>query len=81
MSKRQDFIVLTPPSYLHLGKGEVEEFMSFGHTCPHCHGNGWFWGIGDDGLSCKVPCTVCEGSGLLDASVRVVWRPRGSKSF
>ena len=54
--------------------GVKELIVSPGHKCGCCHGNGWFWGVGDDGQSLKRSCAMCGGSGELTALVSIEWQ-------
>lgn len=51
-----------------------EVFVSSGHKCCYCQGNGYFWGRDDVSEAVKEPCPMCGGSGELDAIVTVEWR-------
>lgn len=51
-----------------------EEFVSSGHKCSYCHGNGYFWGLDEFGRNKKSACPVCGGSGELTAVITVEWR-------
>ena len=43
MSKIEKQLDICPPAYM--GKGlNRENFVSTGHKCGYCKGNGWFWG-------------------------------------
>lgn len=43
MSKIEKQLEICPPAYM--GKGmNHENFVSTGHVCGYCRGNGWFWG-------------------------------------
>ena len=43
MSKIEKQLDICPPAYM--GKGmNRENFVSTGHKCGYCNGNGWFWG-------------------------------------
>ena len=53
-----------------------ENFVSTGHKCGYCKGNGWFWGTEEGSREdVHVPCPVCGGSGELDAIITVDWKP------
>ena len=54
--------------------GMKELIVSPGHKCECCQGNGWFWGVGEDGQSVKRSCMMCGGSGELTALVRIEWQ-------
>lgn len=66
---------MPPPKYLGNGT-DKESFISIGHKCPCCAGNGWYWGMDKNGHNWeKVTCSVCAGSGELTAIVSVEWKP------
>lgn len=73
MSKNKQFISITPPMFLNEG-GRMESLCSPGHKCSYCNGNGWFWGE-QAGERVKVDCHVCSGSGRLDATITIEWKP------
>lgn len=53
-----------------------ENFVSTGHKCGYCKGNGWFWGTEEGSREdVHVSCPVCGGSGELDAIITVDWKP------
>lgn len=73
MSKLKEILELRPP-LMPCGVGE-ERFVSTGHRCPHCKGRGVFWGLDASGVyDEEVPCGVCHGSGVVEATVTVSWR-------
>ena len=75
MSKRHDFIEVTPPD-LTAYASPVEVITSDGHVCPRCHGEGWHWGVDEASLAPeKKRCRFCEGTGTLQAVIRVHWGP------
>lgn len=77
MSNKRQTIEIAPP---HNGT-MVEGIYSSGHVCPYCNGAGWHWGDPlKQGGDAKEPCTVCEGSGELDAMVTIEWVPRQDKN-
>ena len=47
--------------------------------CPHCSGNGWFWGT-QGNETVKRPCRHCKGSGRFKAKIDILWEPDGSDS-
>jgi len=59
-----------------------ERFTVQGFTCPECNGNGWNWRQSDDAIDVdqhgwgKHTCTVCGGTGEVDAEVTVSWKGR-----
>ena len=71
MSRVHRMIEMTPPSH-----GESREtLVSVGHRCEYCKGNGWFWGVDEDGEDTKRPCPICKGGRELDAVINVTWIP------
>lgn len=73
MSKNKQFISITPPMFLNEERC-MESICSSGHKCSYCNGNGWFWGE-KSGERVKVDCHVCSGSGRLDATITIEWKP------
>lgn len=75
MSKIEKQLDICPPAYM--GKGlNRENFVSTGHKCDYCKGNGWFWGTEEGSREdVRKSCPVCEGSGELDAIITVDWKP------
>ena len=64
-----------PPAYMCKGPNR-ENFVSTGHKCGYCKGNGWFWGTEEGSREdVHVSCPVCGGSGELDAIITVDWKP------
>lgn len=43
MSKIEKQLEICPPTYMCKGPNR-ENFVSTGHKCGYCKGNGWFWG-------------------------------------
>lgn len=75
MSEIGKILTICPPKYLG-GGTDKESFVSTGHKCPCCAGNGWHWGMDERGHDReKVTCNVCGGSGELTAIVNVEWKP------
>lgn len=74
MSKIEKQLGICPPVHMQKGTNR-ESFVSTGHGCSYCNGNGWFWGEDERGESLKNDCPVCEGSGELDAIIIVDWKP------
>lgn len=75
MSRIRKQMEITPPQYVH-GTKLKEVLYSNKHTCPYCHGNGWFWTDSDSrGEREKKDCTICKGCGTLDAEVTIEWKP------
>lgn len=53
-----------------------EVLVSVGHRCPNCEGLGWLWAQPDESNfeEHKVKCSVCAGTGELDAVIRIHWK-------
>lgn len=67
--------LICPPAYMCKGPNR-ENFVSTGHKCGYCKGNGWFWGTEEGSREdVHVSCPVCGGSGELDAIITVDWKP------
>ncbi len=73
MSKNKQFISVTPPMFLNEGGG-IESLTSPSHKCSYCHGNGWSWRE-EERETVKIDCPVCKGSGKLDATITIEWKP------
>ena len=73
MSKIKQMIEIEP-SRLTPGGKMAEVMESKGHKCPYCQGNGYFWKEDDCGEPYKDKCSMCGGSGKLDAVVTVEWK-------
>lgn len=43
MSRIKKQLEICPPAYMCKGPNR-ENFVSTGHKCGYCKGNGWFWG-------------------------------------
>lgn len=72
MSRMKTSIELTPPDFAI----REEHLLSVPMTCGYCHGQGffaqYFSPYGDEGT---VVCPMCEGSGMVEAEVRIKWQP------
>ena len=44
MSRIKKQLEICPPAYMCKGPNR-ENFVSTGHKCGYCKGNGWFWGM------------------------------------
>lgn len=49
MSRIKKQLAICPPAYMCKGPNR-ENFVSTGHKCGYCKGNGWFWGTD---ISCE----------------------------
>lgn len=47
MSRIKKQLEICPPAYMCKGPNR-ENFVSTGHKCGYCQGNGWFWGTDFD---------------------------------
>lgn len=75
MSRIKKQLEICPPAYMCKGPNR-ENFVSTGHKCGYCKGNGWFWGTEEGSREdVHVSCPVCGGSGELDAIITVDWKP------
>jgi excinuclease UvrABC ATPase subunit len=75
MSRIKKQLEICPPAYMCKGPNH-ENFVSTGHKCGYCKGNGWFWGTEEGSREdVHVSCPVCGGSGELDAIITVDWKP------
>nr|DAY20412.1 MAG TPA: DnaJ-like protein [Caudoviricetes sp.] len=54
-----------------------ERFLSRGHVCSYCQGNGYHWQENCYRERYKQGCPVCKGSGRLDAVVTIEWKAGG----
>lgn len=90
MSKASAIINLTTPSYpgnsnptsiagvVRLNKDcktvAKEQVVSENHFCNRCQGNGFFLSHNSYNEPVKEPCSMCGGSGVLDAVVTIEWK-------
>nr|DAF08533.1 MAG TPA: protein of unknown function (DUF5351) [Caudoviricetes sp.] len=51
-----------------------EHFLSRGHVCTYCQGNGYHWQENCYRERYKQECCICKGSGKLDAVVTIEWK-------
>lgn len=73
MSKIEDIVRLSPPVAAYFKKDE--QLVSKGHCCPECKGRGWYWDMDFSGMSeAKEPCSVCNGTGMVDAVITIQWK-------
>lgn len=50
-----------------------EVFVSGGHVCAFCNGNGYYYHGYSLARRTRETCPVCRGAGMLNAVVTVVW--------
>ena len=90
MSKVSAILNLTTPSYpgssnptsiagvvrLNQDRKTVakEQVVSQNHFCNRCQGNGFFWSHNSYNEPVKEPCSMCGGTGVLDAVVTIEWK-------
>lgn len=82
MSKIKETIELNA-NHGYVRGARDEQLVSRGHACPVCHGNGFHWGEDPDPCSherLKVPCSVCNGTGTVDAVVTIHWQASEGRS-
>lgn len=76
MSEIRKQLELSSPSCLREGMANRENFVSTGHKCGYCKGNGYYTGMEEDSRdTVHKTCPVCGGSGELDAIITVDWKP------
>nr|DAY38856.1 MAG TPA: Transcription attenuation protein [Caudoviricetes sp.] len=51
-----------------------ESLVSCNHKCNKCQGNGYFWSHNSYNEPVKEPCSMCGGTGVLDAVVTIEWK-------
>ncbi len=73
MSKEKRTIEIAP-GLMSPGGRMGERFLSRGHVCTYCQGNGYFWQENCYRERYKQGCPVCRGSGRLDAVVTIEWK-------
>lgn len=94
MSKVSAIINLTSPSYpggsnptsiagiVRLNKNyktvAKEQVVSENHFCNRCQGNGYFWSHNSYNEPVKEPCSMCGGTGELDAVVTIEWKQQNT---
>lgn len=76
MSKEKVIIEVKAPRM----RTTEERLAVNGLECGCCYGNGYFWGVDEDGHDVKVPCAICNGSGRVDAEVRIKWKAAGGEA-
>lgn len=73
MSQNKYIIEITPPALI--GPSNMTENISIpGHLCSYCQGNGFHWSEICRERT-KISCPVCKGSGRLDVTVNIEWKP------
>ena len=73
MSKKKRIIEITP-GLMSPGGSMKECFLSRGHVCTYCQGNGYHWQENCYRERYMQGCPVCKGSGRLDAVVTIEWK-------
>ncbi|WP_028897614.1 hypothetical protein [Prevotella sp. HUN102] len=73
MSKERRMIEIAP-GRMSPGGRMTEHLDSWGHSCPYCQGNGFFWQEDEFRDRYKEPCPICKGNGKLDAMVTIEWK-------
>ena len=73
MSKERRIIEIAP-GLLSPGGRMGERFLSRGHVCTYCQGNGYHWQENCYRERYRQGCPVCKGSGRLDAVINVEWK-------
>ena len=73
MSKEKSIIEITP-GRLSPGGRMTEVIESKHFKCPYCQGNGYHWQEDRYQEPYKKDCPVCQGSGKLDAVIKVEWK-------
>ena len=73
MSKEKRTIEIAP-GLMSPGGRIGERFLSRGHVCTYCQGNGYLWQEKVYRERYKQECPVCKGSGRLDAVVTIEWK-------
>lgn len=56
-----------------------ESLVNCNHKCNKCQGNGYFWTIDKFNANAKEPCSMCGGTGMLDAYVNIEWKQQTNK--
>lgn len=56
-----------------------EQVVSENHFCNKCQGNGFFWSHNSYNEPVKEPCSMCGGTGVLDAVVTIEWKQQINK--
>ena len=55
-----------------------ESLVSCNHKCNNCQGNGWLWSH-NSYYAVKKPCSMCGGTGMLDACINIEWKQQTNK--
>jgi len=54
----------------------VETFVSSGHICPYCNGEGAVFGKQTGAKEYEIDeCPICEGCRNLQANINIAWEP------
>ena len=69
MSETRNILTLIPPKEV-----ASENLVGVAQICPHCGGDGWFWGENPVTTeSEKMQCTYCKGTGQIVPYVHIRW--------
>lgn len=75
MSDLIKLIKVKQPHYMGGDNRFTEKLAELEEKCESCQGSGWFWGENEHGESVKKDCPCCEGSGKMQATVKIYWEP------
>nr|DAK43190.1 MAG TPA: TRYPTOPHAN RNA-BINDING ATTENUATOR PROTEIN-INHIBITORY PROTEIN REGULATION, ANTI-TRAP [Caudoviricetes sp.] len=78
MSKERRIIEITP-GRMSPGGWMREAIESKDFKCTYCQGNGYHWKEDAMQEPYKKECPICNGSGRLDAVIRIEWKPSKNK--
>ena len=67
MSRIKKQLEICPPAYMCKGTNR-ENFVSTGHKCGYCKGNGWFWGTEEGSREDVLPLMAGLIKGLRTLS-------------
>ena len=74
MSRIKKQLAICPPRLYVVRGPNRENFVSTGHKCGYCKGNGWFWGTEEGSREdVHVSCRCVAVAGELDAIITVDW--------
>ena len=69
MSKIKGLLEVYPSTF---APTQDETLKSEGFRCPSCNGEGYHWQVAAEPY--KKACKVCNGTGLLDAIIKIKWK-------